>query len=671
VKTISRIFHYNGTVGSRMLTLMAIDILCIWAAIVLSFVIRYEALVSVWPYLQWGKSSFVMAPLVQIPIFYAFGLYNRIWRYASTHEMARILMAGATSSIVLFVLNYLILPPLNGPWVNSRSIWLLEGVLSTCFVAGVRFLLRLLQERRRLTAAHTARSGSQPTNVLIIGAGDAGSMILREIQANPSLGMHVIGLIDDDPAKRHMRMHGVSVLGDRNKIPAIAARQRVDEAIIAMPTAPGKELRTIMRVCESAGIPQRTIPAIYSLLGNVDLSHLRKIEIEDLLRREPIQTDTSAVQELLRGRCVLVTGGGGSIGSELCRQILRCSPAELVLLGHGENSIFEIHNELMREALRMGESAPKLRPVIADVRFAERIRQLMLEIRPDIVFHAAAHKHVPLMEENPAEAITNNVLGTSNVVHAALAAGVHRFVMISTDKAVNPTSVMGASKRAAELVVHEAAQASGKAYLAVRFGNVLGSRGSVVLTFKQQIAAGGPVTVTHPEMKRYFMTIPEAVQLVLQGATLSKGGEVFMLDMGEPVKIVDLARDLIGLSGLEVGRDIDVVFTGLRPGEKLFEEMFATGEHYTRTQHEKIYIAANASTFVPSDLDQSIALLEQAAARNNREAILAALRHLIPEFCPPQLANVPAAPAVSTSGEAASLTPSMSTHRYTINEATT
>jgi FlaA1/EpsC-like NDP-sugar epimerase len=460
-------------------------------------------------------------------------------------------------------------------------------------------------------------------------------MILREIQANPSLGMRVVGLIDDDPSKRHMRMHDVSVLGNRNEIPKIAAKQQVDEAIIAMPTAPGKELRSIMRICESAGIAQRTIPAIYSLLGNVDLSHLRRIELEDLLQREPIQMDASAVRELLRARRVLVTGGGGSIGSELCRQILRCQPAELVLLGHGENSIFEIYSELRREATRLGSAAPKLRSVIADIRFPERINQTFMELRPEIVFHAAAHKHVPLMEENPAEAITNNVLGTRNVVEASLAAGVERFVMISTDKAVNPTSIMGASKRVAELIVHEAASTSGKPFLAVRFGNVLGSRGSVVLTFKQQIASGGPITVTHPDMKRYFMTIPEAVQLVLQGATLSRGGEVFMLDMGEPVKIVDMARDLIHLSGLEEGRDIDIVFTGLRPGEKLFEEMFAAGEQYERTQHQKIYIAANASSFVPQGLHASIAALQQASRDNDRAAIVRALQNLIPEYAPP------------------------------------
>ncbi len=648
---VRRLLGANGLSSPRVGVLMLIDLLCIWAAIVLAFVIRYEALVNVWPYLQWGRIYFVVAPLVQIPVFYAFGLYNRIWRYASTKEMRWILLAGALTTAIIYFINFFVLRLLGGPWVDTRSVWLLEGVLSTLFVAGVRFLLRLLQERRTNSPAlrRAPNDSGEPRRVLIVGAGDAGSMILREIQANPSLGMRVVGLIDDDPHKRHMSMHGVPVLGGRNDIPEVVAAFAVDEAIIAMPAAPGKELRSIVQICESAGVGQRTIPAIYSLLDNVDLSHLRQIEIEDLLRRDPIKTDISAVKELLRGRRVLVTGGGGSIGSELCRQILRCEPAELILLGHGENSIFEIHAELQRETSHMGTSAPRLRPLIADIRFGDRIRQLFLQVRPEIVFHAAAHKHVPLMEQNPSEAITNNVLGTRNVVEASLSANVERFVMVSTDKAVNPTSIMGACKRAAELIVHEAAIASGRPYLAVRFGNVLGSRGSVVLTFKQQIAAGGPLTVTHPDMKRYFMTIPEAVQLVLQGAALSTGGEVFMLDMGEPVKIIDLARDLIHLSGLEEGRDIDIVYTGLRPGEKLFEEMFAAGEQYERTEHQKIYIAANASSFVPQGLDQAIAALEQAARLDDREAIVRALQHLIPEYRPPTL---DAAPETATKGVA-------------------
>jgi FlaA1/EpsC-like NDP-sugar epimerase len=363
------------------------------------------------------------------------------------------------------------------------------------------------------------------------------------------------------------------------------------------------------------------------------------VEIEDLLRREAVQTDTAAINALVRGKCVLVTGAGGSIGSELCRQALLCNPRHLILLGHGENSIFEIDNELRRLLAKMSRvagqgDAPQITALIADIRFADHMRTIFEQYRPDIVFHAAAHKHVPLMELNPAEAITNNVMGTRNLVDASLAVGVEHFVMVSTDKAVNPTSVMGASKRVAELLVRSAAERSGKVYVAVRFGNVLGSRGSVVLTFKQQIASGGPVTVTHPDMVRYFMTIPEAVQLVLQAATLGRGGEIFMLDMGEPVKILDLAHDIIELSGLQVGRDIDVVFTGVRPGEKLFEELFLAEENYEPTCHEKIAIVGNASRIALPNLDGVTRDLEKAAHEHDMSAILSGLRALVPEYRP-------------------------------------
>jgi FlaA1/EpsC-like NDP-sugar epimerase len=337
---------------------------------------------------------------------------------------------------------------------------------------------------------------------------------------------------------------------------------------------------------------------------------------------------------MIRDKRVLITGGGGSIGSELCRQVLHCEPAQLIILGHGENSVFDIHNELQRMLLNRqnGGNSTYLDAVIADVRFADRLHTIFQTYRPQIVFHAAAHKHVPLMETNPVEAITNNVMGTQNLLTAAQAADTEHFVMISTDKAVNPTSIMGASKRIAELLVHRAAMVSGRPYVAVRFGNVLGSRGSVVLTFKKQIAMGGPITVTHPEMRRYFMTIPEAVQLVMQAATLGRGGEVFTLDMGEPIKIADLARDMIELSGLEVGHDIDIVFTGSRPGEKLYEELFVPGEEYYRTQHEKIFIARNASTFVTEDLDEALYRLFQAAQQNDITHILRALHILIPQL---------------------------------------
>ncbi len=372
------------------------------------------------------------------------------------------------------------------------------------------------------------------------------------------------------------------------------------------------------------------MPGLYELLdGKVSVNQLRPVQIEDLLRRDPIQTNIEAVEHLLNGKRVLITGAGGSIGSELCRQVARCLPSEIVLVGHGENSIFDIHNELKKAV-----PAVTVHAVIADTRFADRIASVFADHCPHVVFHAAAHKHVPLMEGNPSEAVTNNIVGTRNLLDAAVAYGVERLVMVSTDKAVNPTSIMGASKRAAELLVHQAAQKSGRPYVSVRFGNVLGSRGSVVHTFRKQIAAGGPITVTHPEMRRYFMTIPEAVQLVLQAATIGVGNETFVLDMGEPVRLVDLARDMIELSGLEVDHDVDVMFTGLRPGEKLFEELFVTGEEHQRTSHDKIFVARKSGSSVPTSMDHLMYALERAAQEDDTEMIFLLLQTLIPEFQP-------------------------------------
>jgi FlaA1/EpsC-like NDP-sugar epimerase len=638
-----RKFSSPTLTGLRVRYLMLLDLLLIILAALLAFLVRYEALVSIWPYIVQNWSYFVLVPLVRLPVYFSFRLYNRMWRYASIVEMKMIVAASLVSSVLIFVINFGLLPLAGFAHMSSRSVWFLEGLLSLGFLASSRFVLRLIQERYRPHELAQLRAFIQnPSKVLIAGAGDAGALVLRELQNNRGLGVEVIGFVDDDPAKRRLSVNGVPILGDRSAIPDLVKRHGIDQIIIAMPTAPGRDIREIVQICEKVGVKPRTIPGLYELIdGTVKLTQLREVRIEDLLRRDPIRTDTAAVAELLRGKRVLVTGGGGSIGSELCRQILRCRPAELVLLGHGENSIFEVHNELLIENRRMLGDSVRITPIIADVRFGDRIMTLLGELKPQIVFHAAAHKHVPLMEMNPAEAITNNVLGTRNVVHAARAAGVERLVMISTDKAVNPTSVMGASKRAAELIVHEAALASGLPYMAVRFGNVLGSRGSVVLTFRQQIAAGGPVTVTDPEMKRFFMTIPEAVQLVLQAAVLGSGGEVFLLDMGEPIKIVDMATDLIRLSGLEVGRDIDIVFTGLRPGEKLFEELFIPGERYERTRHEKIFIAGNASSFVPNHLEETIDGLRHAADLNDRGAVIRGLQNLIPEYRSPEPAYPP------------------------------
>lgn len=406
-----------------------------------------------------------------------------------------------------------------------------------------------------------------------------------------------------------------------------------------MPSLSGQSLRDIVALCQMTGVETLTLPALQDVLvGQQDLQNsIREVQIEDLLRREPIQTDIQGVRQLLKGRRVLVTGAGGSIGSELCRQIFRCAPAELILLGHGENSVFQIQQELLQYQNHNGVassdvSVPILRPFIADLRHPSRLRFAFEEYQPEVVFHAAAHKHVPLMENNAPEAVTNNVLGTKALTDLAVEFGVQHFVMISTDKAVNPTNVMGASKRIAEMIVLKAAQTSGLPFVVVRFGNVLGSRGSVIPTFKRQIAAGGPVTVTHPEICRYFMTIPEAVQLVLQAVVMSPGGEILMLNMGEPVKIVDLAKDLICLSGYQVGKDIEIAYTGLRPGEKLFEELFLPDEEYQKTGHEKLLVVKNASQNIPSQLLQHVADLLQSASINDSMEIRSLLQKLVPGY---------------------------------------
>ncbi len=644
--------------------LFLLDLILLPLAVYCSFVLRLDA-PSLEPY-RIGMMLYAAAAVaITTFTFKQTGIYSRWWRYASVDELVLLVSVVGIATLVASVICFGARIAWSDIIFIPRSIPYIYLLLAIAVTAGPRLLIRASATYAVRRRNHNTQMA---TSVGIMGAGDAGAMIVRELQRNPQLGMRVVGFFDDNKEKHGIVIHGIPVLGDRYAIPKTTEQAGITKIIIAMPTAPGREIREITHICEQAGVETKTIPGIYELLGGtISVNQLRNVEISDLLRRAPVHSDITAVKDLIWGKRVMVTGGGGSIGSELCRQIWRCKPAQLILAGHGENSIFEIHGELRELEMRTrakspdgdAKSAPpsRLLPLIVDVRFPERVRLLFEQCRPDIVFHAAAHKHVPLMEANPPEAITNNVLGTQNLLRAALVAGVDHFVMISTDKAVNPTSIMGASKRVAELLVHQAAVQSGKPYVAVRFGNVLGSRGSAIHTFQRQIAAGGPVTITHPDMKRYFMTIPEAVHLVLQASVLGKGGEVFVLDMGEPIRIVDLARDLIELSGLEVGRDIEIVVTGPRPGEKLFEELFAPGESYTQTPHSKIFIAANASSFIPPTLDTDVSALSLAAAQNDADAIQRLLHRLIPEYQPVEmptwsreweLNNAP--PAVSMDG---------------------
>jgi FlaA1/EpsC-like NDP-sugar epimerase len=578
--------------------------------------------------------SMVVKPLT----YYFFGLYRRMWAYASVQELKLIALAVSAASVFTSVLMVVLFSV--GVFTRfPRSVLVIDWVLSLLLVGGLRFALRVLAENQ------SANTGKMSTGIikhaLIIGAGDGGALVVRELQKNPQLNLNPIGFLDDNPAKQRQQVYGIPVVGTIGDLAHVLDTNHVDEVIIAIPSAPGRVMRVVADICRLKGVPFRAMPGIYELLGGkVSVSRLREVDIADLLRREPAHIRDQQVGGTLNGRVVLVTGAGGSIGRELCRQIARWGPAELILLGHGENSIFET-------LLELRESFPSLyaRPVIADVRDLPRLTAVFQRYRPQVVFHAAAHKHVPLMESNIEEAVSNNVLGTNNVVEASLAQNVERLVMISTDKAIRPVNVMGATKRMAEMIVLDAATRSGRAFSVVRFGNVLGSRGSVVPLFKRQIAHGGPITITHPDMKRYFMTIPEAVYLVLQAASMGEGGETFVLNMGQQVRILDLAEDLIRLSGLEPGKDIEIIFTGIRPGEKLAEDLWDEGYPFKPTEHPDIFSLEENPRLQGDELKSTIEELIKLSRQAEGSAIINLLDELIPGSSirstpPPEMTSV-------------------------------
>jgi len=605
---------------TRIILLMISDIFAVLIAEVLSLYVRYDFKFMDVPREFWDAVMKIYIPnvLFMLLIFHLFRLYNSVWRYASDSEMINNGIA---------VIICMIAQPLFWVIMGVRlpvSFPFFYGFFLLIFTCGVRFSYRILRvlQKRRLDHAR----GKIRLNCMIIGGGAAGNAIIKEIEVSNYLSMHVSCVIDDNPGCHGKYLRGVPIVGGRDTILDNVQKYAIDEIIIAIPSASRQKIKPIVEICKESGCHLRILPGMYQLInGDVNVSNLREVQIEDLLGRDPIEVNVDEIIGYVRGKTILVTGGGGSIGSELCRQIAGHSPKQLIILDIYENNAYDIQQELVRKF-------PELDIVvlIGSVRNTGRVDEIFKKYHPDIVYHAAAHKHVPLMEDSPNEAIKNNVFGTLKVAMAADKYGTKRFVLISTDKAVNPTNVMGASKRICEMLIQNLNRKSGTEFVAVRFGNVLGSNGSVIPLFKKQIEQGGPVTVTSPDIIRYFMTIPEAVSLVLQAGAYAKGGEIFVLDMGEPMKIVDLAKNLIQLSGYKVGEDIKIEFIGLRPGEKMYEELLMNEEGLRETANKMIYIGE------PIDYDEEkfegqIETLRKASLDEESD-IRAVIRDIVPTY---------------------------------------
>ncbi len=598
--------------------LAALDVISIITAAFISIYLRFDSGAIPANYLNMLVGYLPLTVLIYLICFLFFKIYGRIWRYAGTVELVAIVIACGLGSTVWYFASVGI------GYVLPRLLYIMTGILLMLFIGSSRMALRMYSY---VTNKSKYKKLQRKKNkVLIIGAGDAGALLLNEIEHYHVANRQVVGFIDDDKNKIGKSLQGVKILGNRNDIIKVVKIEDIDEIIIAMPSVKGEEIKSIINICKQTDCRLTIVPGLYEILeGSISINQLRPVDVEDLLGRDPVKLDTTAVKEYLSGKIVLITGAGGSIGSEIVRQVAKMQPAKLLLLGKGENSIYEITQEMKIEYPQL-----KTVPIIADVRDKERINAIMDYFKPQVVFHAAAHKHVPLMEYQPAEAVRNNILGTKVVADEAAAHNVETFVMISTDKAVNPTSVMGCTKRVAEMYVQSMNKNSNTRFVAVRFGNVLGSRGSVIPLFKTQIAKGGPVTVTHANMKRYFMTIPEASQLVLQAGAMAKGGEVFVLDMGEPVRIYDLAKDLITLSGLIPDKDIEIKITGLRPGEKLFEELLSAEDGTEKTKHHKIF-TAKIKEIDKTELDKQIAEIVEIT---DGDKVVAALQKIVPTYTP-------------------------------------
>ena len=623
-----KIYNYVSPI-KKIFFLMA-DVICITFSMLAAYWVqsnqinidsaKFQQLIQFIPYLlPFG-----------LGIFWLLGLYRRSLRFTSLLDMLAVFVAVSLFSVVKGIASIYFFQNFK----EFKQILIIDWMQLVMMIGALRIAPRAILNVIEISPLRSwlfGKTKSRPKRVMIIGAGQGGESIVREIKRNMNLPIEIAGLVDDSPEKQGQIIHGIKVVGTTEKLDELSKAYDVDEFIIAIPSASGNELRRIVKLCQNTKIRFKTLPGLQDLIaGKLVSLQLKDIAIEDLLRRAPSEVNLAEIAAYLTGKTVLVTGAGGSIGSEICRQIVPFQPEKLLLLGHGENSIYTIHQELLRNP-ELGNTV--LIPIITDVQDKEKIDFLFNGFRPDIVFHAAAHKHVPMMELNPEESVKNNVIGTYNVAEAAHKYHVERFVMISTDKAVNPTSVMGASKRTAEKIVKCFAKRSTTRFVAVRFGNVLGSRGSVIPMFKSQIERGGPITITHPNMIRYFMTIPEASKLVIQAGAYGKGGEVFILDMGEPVKILDLAEDLVRLAGLEVGKDIEIKFTGIRPGEKLYEELLTASEGITATKNKKIFIA-KPEEVNEEELMAQVEKLKQAAFMASPRDVIENYKIIVPNFSP-------------------------------------
>ena len=605
----------------RQVSLWALDMCGILISVLVSMILT-------WKYQNLDISTMMLSIIIYMLIhtvsFKLFRCYSSLWRYAGEEELVSILLACLVYVIPVYIAHRLI----------GIDYSILFYIVSTILIIGYTGGLRLVYRTgRRFKTRMVVSQDSQ--RVLVVGAGSAGQMIINELKENPQLKKVPVGIIDDDINKIGRVIHNVKILGDTSQVKEIVEKENVDEIILAMANVDKARKSEIINICKETKCKLKTIPGIYEIIdGKVDIKKIRDVDIEDLLGREPIKVNMEEMSGYIEERTVLVTGGGGSIGSELCRQIASFNPKHLIIVDNYENNAYAIQQELIRKY----EGKLNLSTIIASIREYKRMDEIFNEYKPDVVFHAAAHKHVPLMENSPSEAIKNNIFGTLNVARLADTYKVKRMVLISTDKAVNPTNIMGATKRAAEMIIQTINKNSKTEFVAVRFGNVLGSNGSVIPLFKKQIAEGGPVTITHPDIIRYFMTIPEAVQLVLQAGAMAKGGEIFILDMGEPVKIVDLANNLIRLSGFEPGVDIKIEYSGLRAGEKLYEELLMSEEGLTKTANSKIFIGKPVE-FDSKKVMHNLEMLKKIVDNEEVELIDSVMRAFVTTYIRPEDVN--------------------------------